>query len=94
MWLRNLVKGLTCSEMPPTIIHEDNQSAIAIAKNPQFHGRTKHIEIKYHFVRELVENGTINLHYCPTTDMLADLLTKGLPAAQHNKLRDELSIIA
>ena len=62
-----------------TTIFEDNQSAIAMTKNPQFHGRAKHIAIKYHFIREQVQNGTIKLKYCPTSQMLADILfTKGL----------------
>ena len=57
------------------MIHEDNQSAICMAKNPQFHGRTKHIEIKYHFIQEKVLDETIELKYCPTNDMIADMLT-------------------
>ena len=92
VWLRNVMKGLS-EKMPPTVIHEDNQSAIAIAKNPQFHSRTKHMDIKYHFVRELVDKGTIQLSYCETGNMLADVLTKGLPAPQHNKLRVGLNIM-
>ena len=92
VWLRHLMRGLGMST-PPTVIHEDNQSAIAIAKNPQFHGRTKHVDIKYHFVRELVNNGSILLGYCASVDMLADLLTKGLAAPQHRKLSTHLSIV-
>ena len=57
---------------------EDNQSAISLAKHPQFHGRTKHVAIKYHFIREQFENGTIKLSYCPTSEMVADMFTKGL----------------
>ena len=62
----------------PTIVKEDNQSCIAMAKNPQYHGRAKHIDIKHHFVRELVGDDTIKLEYCPTNEMVADILTKGL----------------
>ena len=47
-------------------------------KNAQHHGRSKHIDIKYHFVREVVENEMIKLKYCPTKEMIADILTKGL----------------
>ena len=92
VWLRSVMKGLN-KEIPPTVIHEDNQSAIAIAKNPQFHSRTKHVDIKYHFVRELVEDGIIQLSYCESGNMMADILTKGLAAPQHNKLRTGLNII-
>ena len=58
-----------------------------MAKNPQFHGRTKHINIKYHFIRELVNNGKICLRYCPTEDMLVDLLTKGIGPEKFKRLR-------
>ena len=92
VWLRIVMKGLN-EEISPTVIHEDNQSAIAIAKNPQFHSRTKHVDIKYHFVRELVEDGIIRLSYCRSGNMMAHILTKGLAAPQHNELRACLNII-
>ena len=65
---------------------------IAMAKNPQQHGRSKHIDIKYHFVRELVENKTIKLKYCPTKEMIADFLTKGLNREQFFYLRKKAGI--
>ena len=55
VWLRNLTSELGSPAETPTTIYEDNQSAIAMTKNPQFHGRAKHIDIKYHFIRENVE---------------------------------------
>ena len=70
----------------------DNQSAMCIAKNPQFHGRTKDIEIKYHFTREQVKNGTIELQYCRTENMIADMFTKGLLKEKFFKLRDMAGI--
>ena len=76
--MRELISELGNPPHNSTVILEDNQSAISIAKNPQFHGRTKHINIKYHFIREQIANGTICLKYCPTEDMLADILTKGI----------------
>ena len=69
------------------MILEDNQSAISMSKNPQFHGRTKHIEIKYHFIQEQVNSGTVELKHCPTEEMVADMLTKGLPRDKFVKLR-------
>ena len=51
-------------ESGPTLIYEDNQGAISMAKYPVFHKRTKHVQIRYHFVREAVEQGTIALKYC------------------------------
>ena len=62
----------------PTTILEDNQSSIAMAKNPQFHGRAKHIDIRHHFIREQGTSETVELECCPTHEMVADMLTKGL----------------
>ena len=70
-----------------TTILEDNQSAICLAKSQQVHGRTKHIDIKYHFIRDLVEAGRIKLTYCASEDMVADMLTKRLTIKQFEKLR-------
>jgi hypothetical protein len=66
------------------MLHGDNQSAIALAYSDvgQFHARTKHIDIRYHFIRYVIENGSIRLVYCPTQDMVADTLTKALPSAK------------
>ena len=68
VWMRELISDLRNPPATSTEILEDNQSAISMAKNPQFHGRTKHINIKYHFIREQIANGTICLKYCPTED--------------------------
>lgn len=73
-------------------IYEDKQGSSALAKNPEFHKRTKHIDIRYHFVRKKVEDGQVNLEYCPTQDMLADIMTKPIVAAQFNSLRTKLGI--
>ena len=77
VWLRRLITELGNEPEEPTTLMEDNQSAIAMAKNPQFHSRAKHIDIR-HFIREKVNGGDIKLVYCPTSEMVADMLTKGL----------------
>ena len=66
IWLRRLMTDLRISQVKPTVIREDNQGAIAVTKNPVGHKRTKHIDIKHHFVREAVDAGTITLEYCET----------------------------
>ena len=87
VWMRALNSDLKNQPSEPTVIFEDNQSAICLAKNPQFHGRSKHINIKFHFIREQVSTKTICLKYCPSEDMLADLLTKGISSDRFEKLR-------
>ena len=78
LWLRELCKDLHKQPSGPTLIFEDNQAAIHMAKDPQYHGRSKHISIKFHFIREQVGNNLIELKYCRTDDMIADIFTKGL----------------
>ena len=93
VWMRQLTADLNGEPATePTVVFEDNQAAIAMAKNPQFHGRSKHILIKYHFVRDKVNDGMINISYCPTTEMIADMLTKGLPTGTFNKLRKMIGL--
>lgn len=70
-------------------IYEDNQSTICLSKNPQFHGHSKHIDIQYHFIRETVKDGKINVEYC---NMLADIFTKGLFGEKFKKLRNMAGI--
>lgn len=64
----------------PLLLNSDNQSAIALAKDNRFHARTKHIDIRFHFIRYAIAKGKIQLEYCPTEDMVADILTKALPS--------------
>ena len=91
IWIRQLLSDLK-QKSPATVIYEDNQSTICMTKNPQFHGRVKHIDIKFHFVREQVSKGIIKRKYCKTEDMIADILTKGLNQLQFSKLR-EMAIV-
>ncbi len=85
-WLQKLFTDL---QLPSEaiLIMEDNQGATALAKNPIPHSRTKHIDIRFHFIREVQENDLIDFMYCPTTEMVADLYTKPLPCGQFEKLR-------
>ena len=73
-------------------ILEDNQGCIALARNPVNHARTKHIDIRHHFIREAINKGKINLKYCPTKEMIADILTKPLARDQFEKLRSLMGV--
>ena len=84
VWLRRLRVDLRTAPKEPTVLMEDNQGVIAIARNPI---RTKHIDIRYHYVREALQEGTIDLFYCPTEEMVADWLTKPLSRGPFEKLR-------
>ena len=86
IWLRRLTSELSSPADGPTTIREDNQSAIAMARNPQSHGRAKHIDITHHFIRECVNKEEVTLAYCPTGEMVADMLTKGLARQQFSTL--------
>ena len=93
IWLQQLISELLNKDIQETTVLEDNQAAICLAKNPQVHGRTKHIDIKFHFIRDLVDSGRIKLAYCPSEDMVADMMTKGLPMVQFEKLRGLAGVV-
>jgi len=82
--------GVTCDKVP---LWCDNESAIKISLNPVQHFKMKHIEIRYHFIRDHIRQGEIELHYVNTHDNLADIFTKPLDEARFRELRHELNII-
>src|SRR5271170_3285508 len=86
IWLQYLLRDLGMSKYAPTTLYCDNQGAISLAKNPMHHAKTKHVDVQLHFIRDHIEKGTINVEYCPTEDMLADVMTKGLAHYRHSKL--------
>ena len=93
LWLKHLLVDLITEPLGPMLIYEDNQSAIAMTKSPQFQGRSKHISINYHFIQDVVMNGTVEVKYCPTQEMIADMLTKGLPKNLFIKLRNMIGLV-
>jgi hypothetical protein len=71
----------------------DNKSAINLAKNPMLHGRSKHIETKYHFLRSQVHKGMLEVVHSSTQKQLADVLTKAIKTDQFLRLRDEIGVV-
>lgn len=92
IWLRALLQSLGRPVESPLVILEDNQGAIALAKNPVSHARSKHIDVRYHFIREALERGEIKLEYCSTADMAADVLTKALSAQKVMEFREKMGL--
>lgn len=81
LYLRQIYSQIVGKEPPSVTIFADNQSAIKLAKNPIVHQRTKHIDARYHFIREEVKKGTIQIAYTRTTENTADIFTKPLSPA-------------
>ena len=94
VWLQRLLADLRSAPSGPTLLMEDNQGAIAIARNPVAHARTRHIDIRYHYIRETAQEGAIDLRYCPTNEMIANLLTKPPSRAQFERLRSIMGMEA
>lgn len=92
VWLTKLLRETGHVDLGTMTIYGDNQGALALARNPVFHSRTKHIDIQHHFVREQVEAGSVHLEYVPTGDNLADILTKSLARPAFEKLRGLLGV--
>jgi transposase InsO family protein len=82
LWLRSLLSEVFRGFRDATTLFSDNQAAIALARDHQYHARTKHIDVRYHWIRWVIEQGSLRLVYCPTDDMVADALTKALPSAK------------
>eukprot|EP00257_Ricinus_communis_P015773 XP_015573748.1 uncharacterized protein LOC107261134 [Ricinus communis] len=92
IWLRNILKELRFKQEEATTIYCDNSSAIKLSKNHVLHGRSKHIDVKYHFLRDLTNDGVINLIYYRSKDQIADILTKSLKVAAFLKIRRLLGV--
>jgi len=95
IWLKRLLDEVRPElglQAQATVIYCDNQGAIALAKNPQFHARTKHIDIQHHFVREKVNEGLVQLKYIDTNEQVADGLTKALDKARFERFRRDIGL--
>ena len=93
IWLRSLISQLFAPFLEATPLLSDNQSAIALTKDHQYHTRTKHIDVRFHFIRWIVEDKKIKLVYCPTEDMVADVLTKALPSPKVKHFAASLGLL-
>ncbi|KAF2306576.1 hypothetical protein GH714_019544 [Hevea brasiliensis] len=92
IWLRKILKDLGIEQHEATEIRCNNKSTISIAENPVHHGKTKHINVKFHSIREAEKNKEVKLVYCSSEVQIADILTKALPKARFHKLRSMLGV--
>lgn len=93
LFLRRIFTEVTGCNLQSVTLLNDNQSAIKLAYNPVFHNRTKHIDIRMHFVRECLDKGYLTLSYMSTENMPADVLTKLLPKVKHMKCVKNLGLV-
>lgn len=93
IWLKRMFNELLSQKSNVIEFFMDNQSAIRLIKNPEFHKRSKHIDIRYHFIRTKFEEKLFNLEYINTNEMLADIFTKALPFARFAELRKKMNVI-
>jgi hypothetical protein len=91
IWLKQLLADIKEPQQTVTI-HEDNNACIVLSRNPQDHKRTKHVQIKYHVLRDYVKKKELELKYCPTKSQLADMLTKSLAGCHLRPHLDALGI--
>lgn len=87
-----MLEEIGCKQGERTVLFCDNSSTIKLSKNPVFHGRSKHIQVRFHFLRELVSDEIIELEYCSTQDQLADVMTKAVKLDVFEKLRGYMGV--
>jgi hypothetical protein len=92
IWMERVLNSLDFSSCKCVKIFCDNSSTIKLSKNPVLHGRTKHIDIKFHFLRDLVKEGVVELVHCGTSEQMADIMTKPLKLESFLKLRNMLGV--
>lgn len=92
IWMKRIPESIGSFTCTSVKIHCDNSSTIKLSKNPILHGRTKHIDVKFHFLRELVKEGTVELIFCGTKEQIADIMTKPLKLESFVKMRSMLGV--
>ncbi|RVW47997.1 Retrovirus-related Pol polyprotein from transposon RE1 [Vitis vinifera] len=92
VWLKRVLGKLDQNQSRSCVIQCDSSSAIKLSKNPVMHGRSKHIDVHFHFLRDLTKDGSVELVYCDTQEQLADIMTKPLKLNTFVKLRGQLGV--
>lgn len=93
LWLKRIMGKIGMEKDEATIIQCDSSSAIQLARNPVFHGKSKHIQVRFHFLRDLVNDGVVDLRFCNSQEQVADLMTKPIKLEQFEKLRGMIGMV-
>lgn len=94
IWLKRVLKTLDQTQQEKNTIYCDSSSAIKLSRNPVMHGRSKHIDVRFHFLRQLVQTDMIELVHCNTLEQIADVMTKPLKLDDFVKMRTMLGVCA
>ena len=92
VWMHSWLDEVAIKHSSPGQIKGDNRGAIALTKNTKDHGKVKHIDIRHHYIRELIQSGAVNIEHVSSGDNLADLFTKSLPRDHHHRILTALNI--
>lgn len=92
LWMRNILTELGYNMDSPSVLMMDNQSAISVSKNPEHHGRMKHLDLRWYWLRDVVDAKQIMPNYVPTNEMVADILTKSLPREKVQRCRGGMGL--
>jgi len=95
LWIHKILKEFSFlyNLSLPSNLYCDNQGAICLSKDATFHGRTKHIDVHFHFIRQIITSGNIKLIYIPTEKMVADIFTKSLARVKFERFRADLNVM-
>ena len=93
IWFRSLLGELGYTIDGPSPLHIDNNSAVSVSKNPEHHGRMKHLDLRFFWLREAVNDGHISLKHISTNEMPADILTKSLARQKVSEMRVLLGVL-
>ena len=93
VWLHKLLADLFGHEMDSIVIHCDNQSCVKLSENPVFYNKSKHIEIKYHYIRDMMQRKAVHVQYLSTHEQVADVFTKLLARMKFEYFCDRLGLV-
>lgn len=92
IWLQGLLGEILGHQVGPVVLHVDNKSAMELMKNPVQHGRSKHIDVRFHFIRECIDRGKLVIKYVATHEQRADILTKALGRVKFEEMRSMIGV--